>query len=646
MNNKIKSISISQILKSLAVTLIASLSMLINNGTYPATEQIKEQLGSRLAVMIWQIRCSFNDVDYVFTLVFILMLVAFSHLIPKVRKENLKWNIPFSAISALFILLCDSYLKTNSWDLLFASTTALFTSFLKGIGIAVVAFFVLDIINRTSIEEKNTNGKFNYKLFAALTAIMIVCWIPYMVIMAPGSMNIDARDQFAQIMGYEDICRTINFIDSSNATILLNNHHPVFHTLILGCFIKLGEAIGSYFIAIELFSVLQSIAFAASLTFIVIKLKQYGMPSGLQKVIYIIFAFCPLFPLWGMTVLKDTPFAIGIIFMTVLLLEAFRQPEKFTAKKYILLCIVLFYVMIIRNNGFYLILATFPFVIIHFRKDKKFLVKIGAVLLIPLLVFKIGYTGFLFNSMNILDGSPREMLSVPFQQTARYIDEYGDEITPEEEDAILTILGGQQYSLDDIAKRYVPNRSDTVKITYNRFADTDDLINYFKVWFEQLKKHPDVYIEAFLNLNYNWFCFESDQDNIYYNGITDEVISERFEGLENPSSLKGERTIIKQAVNALSQIPILNCLVEFSFYTWAYVILFIAMLIRKKHKELLAFLPIFANYAVCFLGPVAYMRYAIPMVVCLPIAIYVTFSGKKPDNNYKSNSKENEIWIK
>lgn len=646
MISKAKNVSISQFIKSFAVTLIASLSMLVNNGTYPATQQIKEQLGSRLAVMIWQIRSSFNDVDYVFTLVFILLLVSFTHLIPKVRKENIKWGVPFSLISALFILLCESYLKTNSWDLLFASTTAIVTSFMKGIGIATVAFFVFDIINRTSVEEKKTDGRFKLRLFAVLTCVMLVCWVPYMVIMAPGSMNMDARDQFAQVMENEEICRTITFIDSTDATTLLNNHHPVFHTLILGCFIKLGEAIGSYFAAMELLCVLQCIAFAASLTFTVIKLRQYGMPSGLQKAVYIIFAFCPLFPLWGMTILKDTPFAIGIILMTVLLLEAFKNPEKFTAKKYILLAVVIFYVMIIRNNGFYLVLATVPFVIIHFRKDKRFLVKIGAVLLIPLLVFKIGYTGFLFNSLNILDGSPREMLSVPFQQTARYINEYPDEITAEEEDAILTILGNHEYTLEDIAQRYVPNRSDKVKYIYNKYATSEDLVNYFKVWFEQLKKHPAVYVEAFLNLNYNWFCFESNQDNIYYNGITDPVISESFDGLENPSSFTGERTVIKQAVTALSQIPILNCLVEFSFYTWAYVIIFIVMLIRKKYKELLAFFPIFANYAVCFLGPVAYMRYALPMVVCLPIAIYAAFADKKPDSNFKSNLKENEIWIK
>lgn len=641
--------SVWDYIRAFFVTVVASLSVLVSNGTYPASAEIKEKLGSHTAIMIWQIRSSFKNVDYPMVIVIFFMFVAFLYLIPKINKKNIKWGIPFSLVASLFLLLCDSYAKTDSWDKLFGSTTAVATSCLRGIGIAVISFFVFDIVNRVNIEQLEGKYKSSKKLFFKLFSIMVVCWIPYMIVMAAGAMNSDVKDQFAQIVGNEEISWTAETLAKEAGDILLNNHHPVLHTLLLGIFLKFGEAVGSYFVGMELYGIFQSLAFAAVLTYFVIKLREYGLPSKLQTVVFVFFTLCPLFPLWGMTYMKDTMFAIALSLVTILLYDSFKKPENFGKKKYVALIFALFLLMAMRNNGFYLVLALLPFVIIHFRKDKRFLVKVVSVLLIPMLIFKIGYSGVLFNALGIREGSPREMLSIPFQQTARYITEYEDEITPEEEDAILTVLGGHELTLNELGERYTPDLSDGVKTSYNKYATTEDLVNYIKVWFAQLAKHPAVYIEAFLNQNYGWFCFESKRDTVYYNGIKDSVIPENFEGLDNPDSLKGVRTILNQTIYGLRQIPLVNCFFEFSFYTWIYVVVFIVMLIRKKHKELLACLPLFFNYVICFVGPVAYIRYALPMIVCVPLVIFITFSKKRDKsqiNDDNINSEDNEIWIK
>lgn len=649
MSQKKNIYSFKNCLTAFVVTIMSSLAVIVSNGTYAASQQVKDSLSSRLATMIWQIRSSLIDIDYPLILLLLVAFVGFVYLIPKVNKKNIKWGIPFSLIAALFLLLCDSYAQTNSWDNVFGSTSALVTSGLKGIGIATLAFFAFDLVNRINIEQFKQNTCNNKKLFIIFTGTIFVCWIPYMVIMAPGAMAQDTTDQFAQITGNADLSWTISTIAREPGDILLNNHHPVFHTLLLGVFLKLGELIGSYFFAMELYCVIQCLLFACALSYSLVKLNQYGMSNRMSKIVLVFFALFPLFPLWGMATFKDTPFSIALLASTVLLYDICKYPKEFSKKKYFMLIVFLLLLMLIRNNGFYLILALLPFVIIHFRKDKKFLLKIVSVLLIPILVFKVGYSEIAFSIVGVNDGSPREMLSVPFQQTARYIKEYKDEITTEEEDAILTILGGHEKSLEDIAKAYTPALSDPVKKMYNKYAQTDDLINYFKVWAAQLAKHPDVYVEAFLNLTYSWFCFDAYRSIYYYSGINDEKIPQNFEGLDNPKSLNGEKTIVNQVVLGLTQIPLINCLFEFSFYTWIYVIAFIAMLIRKKYTELLICLPLFANYAINFLGPVAYMRYALPMVVCTPFVLFIAFSKKKSGANKfneKKNSEDNEIWIK
>lgn len=633
-------------LKAFILAVLSSFALVVSNGTHKVDPQLKETVSNSLILAISQIKSSIASPKYTVLFFVILAFVAFLYLIPRVDKRNLKWNIPFSLIASLFFLLCDSYFYTNSWDKVFGSTTAVVTSGLKGIGIAVLVFFIYDIINRINFEL--TTGEVpRVKKFIVLTAVMIVFWIPYMVILAPGAMAADTRDQFGQFTGIVELCWSPGTVVREPSDILLTNHHPVFHTVLLGVFLKIGELLGSYAIGTELFAVIQCIFLAGSLAYCTLKLREFGMSKKMVGLTYAFFALFPLFPLWGMSLFKDTPFTIALLVMTILLYDAFRNPHGFTKFKYFALSVFVMLLMLVRNNGFYLVLLLVLFVIIHFRKDKKFLLKIGCVLIIPLIIFKFGYQGLFFDAMGINQGSPREMLSVPFQQTARYISEYGDEITPEEEKNILTVLGGNEYTLEEIGERYVPDRSDNVKDTFNKNATTDDLINYFKTWASQLTKHPDVYIEAFLNLNFSWFTFSANWDYLYVNGVNDTLIPQYLEGIENPQSTQEAKSFLSQSLYTIARVPLISVLFEFSSYTWAYVILFIAALRRKRHGELLACLPIFVNYVICFVGPVAYMRYVIPMLACLPFAAFIIFSkSKMQSTDNEEMTEDNEIWIK
>lgn len=642
-----RKIQISVGLQAFILAILSSFALVVDNGVHKIPQKVESELSGQLAHYIWKLQAAFERPSYYVLFFVILAFIAFLYLIPRVNHKHIAWGIPFSCVAALFLLLCDSYYKTDSWDKVFGSWEALITSGIKGIGIAVLAFFVYDVINRICIETvEGQQPKSPVKTFAVLTAIMFVCWIPYMIILSPGNMSADSRDQFGQFLGNANMCWTVQTVVRNETDILLTNHHPVFHTVLLGCFLKLGEWMGSYFAGILIYSVLQCMVLAGTLVFSVLKLREYGMSKRFSYIIYAFFVLCPLFPIWGMTILKDTLFMIALLLVTILFYDAFRAPERFTTKKYVALAVVSFALMLFRNNGFYMLLLLVPFILIHFRKDKKFVAKMMAVLLIPLLVFKVGYSGIFFNAMGINEGSPREMLSVPFQQTARYLTEYADEVTSQEEESIRAVIGGGKLSLQDIADIYDPDRADSVKGRYNKYATTDDLVNYVKTWVAQLIKHPGVYIEAFLNLDYAWFSFDSKHDNIYYNGVTDRTIPDYVEGLDNPESLDGERSILHQVILLLDKIPGISCIFEFSTYTWIYVILFLAMLMRKKYKELLACLPIFVNMVICFVGPVAYMRYSIPLVVCLPFVFFITFSKTRSKTDAANQCKESVIWIK
>lgn len=639
-------LSLQQV-KAAILAILASFALVVSNGVHKIPDDVELTLNGNLAKYVWKLRAAFEPASY-YVLFFVLMaFFAFSYLLPKINKKHLAWSIPFSVISALILLLCDSYYATNSWDNVFGSWEALITSLIKGTGIAILVFFIYDVINRISVERADNNRcpTSSFRSYVISFAVMLLCWIPYMVIMAPGNMNPDARDQFGQILNNPDMCWSVDTVVRGAHDSLLTNHHPVFHTVILGCFLKLGELLGSYFVGITIYSILQCMFFVAVLVFTVVKLREYGMSKRVCRIVYWCFALCPIFPLWGMTILKDTPFTITLMLVTILLYEVFRSPESFPVKKYVLLSALLFVLMLFRNNGFYMILMLVPFVVIAYRRSRHNLLKLVVMLLIPLAVFKIGYSGVLFQVMHINEGSPREMLSVPFQQTARYIVEHEEEITPEEEQSITTILGGGKLSLTDIAETYTPDRADSVKWTYNKYATSEDLKQYFATWIEQFLQHPDVYLEAFFNLDYAWFSFDSNHDLIYYNGVSDSLIPHYVEGLDNPESTDTARSILSQVINLLDKIPVFSSFFELSTYTWLYIVFFLAMLMRKKYRELLACLPIFLNMAICFIGPVAYMRYAIPLVACLPLVFFLTFS-KARSQTETTDEKMSVIWIR
>ena len=183
---------------------------------------------------------------------------------------------------------------------------------------------------------------------------------------------------------------------------------------------------------------------------------------------------------------------------------------------------------------------------------------------------------------------------------------------------------------------------------YNKYATGEDLANYFKTWAVQLTKHPGVYVEAFLNLNYSWFTFSSNWDYLFVRGINDRLIPQYLEGLDNYEATADAKLFLSNTIYSFAKLPLIGVLFEFSSYTWAYVVLFIAAIRRKKYNELLVCLPIFVNYLICFVGPVAYLRYVIPMLACLPFAAFIIFSKSKmqaPENK-KEVKEDNEIWIK
>lgn len=161
--------------------------------------------------------------------------------------------------------------------------------------------------------------------------------------------------------------------------------------------------------------------------------------------------------------------------------------------------------------------------------------------------------------------SPKEMFSLPFQQTARYVKEYGDEISEEEREIIAKVL-----DYDSLAEIYEPMTADPVKTTY-RSGSAGDLTAYFKVWLKEFFRHPLCYVEATWNQNY--YVFAPYVDNVVYNknclvGSELEYDKEYYSWLnfQIPEKMEGLANVTVKLYSLLTTAPVIGMFSNVAFY--------------------------------------------------------------------------------
>ena len=230
----------------------------------------------------------------------------------------------------------------------------------------------------------------------------------------------------------------------------------------------------------------------------------------------------------------------------------------------------------------------------------------------------LSYSKILLPKLGITGTSIRETLSIPFQQTARFIQYHEDSLSENDKKNI-----GKVLDYEVIKKNYNPVLSDPVKNTFNKYATKKDLTNYFKTWFNGLISYPFTYIDATLNNIYGFF----DPSDIhwyiyfkYYDPITDNNLVDY-----HYNNLEGLRNFLSSYAYAFRAIPILGLIVSPGFNTWILIVLHVYLIKNKKYDYLVILLPLYFSLLFCILGPANnYYRYAMPYIFSMPlVTIYL-----------------------
>ena len=545
-----------------------------------------------------------------------LVFVIFLFLYYKKYLYSLKYNKIFNFLSllfSLFMVVGYSFDVTDSSDLLFGSWFLFFLSLLKIVGyfiffnvtINVIFNFIKEYDFPDFVKKNKLLLLFEKNPFLFSCILLLICYLPYMIAYYPAVINYDAANQIKEVMGIHT--RYMDSVVLINENVFITNFNPVIHTLLLGGLFKLGYNLGSVNFGLFLYSVFQTALVIMTFSYAICFMKKQGIKSKYLIISLLIFALVPVFPMYAMTTVKDVIFSCLILLLVIYIYKFIIN--DILKRDYFIFFVIVLFMMLFRNNGLYILLLVFPFMIIVLKDKRKSLVSIFVLSL-------ISYFGYnrLLTYFEITNTSIREALSIPFQQTARLV-KYKEEVIEETDKNIIDVI----LDYNTLADRYEPDLSDNVKNKYNKYATSDDLKRYFIVWFKYLLKEPMIYVDATLNNVYGYFYPNTAQWYLY-NDYNTKLEEAGFDYHFN--NLDVSRDILGGFSSAYSRIPFLGLIVNIGFTSWIYLFMLCSLIVTKNKKYIFTLLPGFVLLLTCIAGPAnTYFRYILPLTFTLPVMV-------------------------
>ncbi len=533
----------------------------------------------------------------------------------KQKKETVAVLFP-AAIFAINILIGISFSKYGDFSYIFdggwqiAKSIVLVTIYT--ILFSVILYKLYKKIGEIKLRDYNKCSQ--GVVFGVSFIVLLLCYMPYLYAYYPGSINSDTSHQLASAFGYE----------------LNTNHYPFFSTWLMGFCMRVGTAIldntFGIFIYVLLQTVMQAFAFSNTLRIMV----KWKMPVWIVLGAGVYYAVLPIWGGYAQFMIKDTLYSAVVVLFTTMLLELLVENRTSINKCKILgITAVGLVTILLRNNGVYIVLPCLLAGTIFIKRGKKR--NLMFIALAVCVVFNWAYGSLVLPAMHIPKGSVREALSVPFQQTARYVKEYEDEVTEEEKAAINAVL-----AYDWIAENYVDYGADPVKNTYKEYGeDGARLGNYFKYWFLMFFKHPVVYFEATVANSYYYYCanINGSFEPIYLNYIYYDEHTECFDvyQLEEREELRQE---IYEYAQGFQELPIIGLLFSQGFYTYVLIGMIGLFCYRKKYKYIIGLLPSALSVLICVASPVnGSYRYFLPVIGCTCICLAYCIKCKELERN-------------
>lgn len=548
------------------------------------------------------------------------------------KKKRDQSNIFIDALGISLSLLCVfgySYYKFSSAILIFGNIYLFLLSFIIAIGYFILFRYLLSYIfnyfDKLSLRDILKNNKFfeffNKHIFLFSLSFIIICWLPYIIAFYPAILSPDPSFQIMQFFGIWTKYNEYSvMIDPS---VIITNHHPVLHTLILGGCVNIGKLLNNINFGLFLCSLIQIIFLSTTFAYSIKYLRELKISIKYCFIILLIYALVPMFPFYSMSLVKDVIFSCFVMWFIIYLhriLKGFKV-------NYILYSLIIIGTILFRHNGYHILIFTFVLMFFMFRKKWKFVL----ISLLSIILVYNCYNKVILPAFHVTPGSVREILSVPFQQMARTYKEHKNGFDEDDLSVIDNIL-----DISDLDTRYDESISDPVKNKFNKYTTDDELMEYFGVWLKYLFKYPVTYIDATVNNVYGYFYPLKTNWYIYHKYDT-RIVDKGFDYHYN--SLSDMRKVLSDFGVSYPKIPIIGLISNIGFNVWGLFVLLTYSLYKKKYNALTLLLPSFGLLLICILSPVnCYFRYALPFIFAIPF-MFGLFIDLVKDDVYEESRK-------
>ena len=448
--------------------------------------------------------------------------------------------------------------------------------------------------------------------------ILFILWLGHLIIKYPAAQCPDSLVQIQMGRGAD----------------ILSAHYPLVSTLFISSFVKIGEKLGMINQAMFLYVLLETLIMAAifARTTDVLEKKLEASDSVLLISI-LFFAFSPFIAGYVGGAIKDNYYSIGFVLLMCVLAVYWkdRNPRDFRLLADLLISSL--FVCLFRKEGVIILGLCFIMLAIldisRYKRCTILLPSLLAAFALPLLI-----NFYFVQKYNPVPAHYAEMLSIPFQQTARYVSKHQDIISEEEIAAIRKV-----FPYEELPKLYDKKISDQVKTSFNFDATQEELLDYFKAWAVGFLKAPLCYLRATAEQNIYLIYFGYNNHPYYIDANSGAAYLYGDSHLfKTPQFILDQQDEYLSFLEDMHSFPILNVINNMVFYIWLLFSFLIIALNEHNNFFLFLTLPLYLVILIIIAGPqvIAAVRYAFPIIWTFPIWLTAITYRDKADANIRS----------
>lgn len=441
------------------------------------------------------------------------------------------------------------------------------------------------------------------KAGAVYSAVILLCWLPILILRAPGALYTDTAIQILMYQG----------------KYYFHASMPVLLTVLYGVLFQAGHWLAGDNGGLLVCMLFQTVLLLSAMVVACREVhKLRGNRAGLLLALF--FGLMPVYPEMAGGLIKDSIHGAVYLFFLIFFARAVRGEQKSLWQLLLLGALA----GATRKGGIYLAAGSLALLAI-FQKDirRKLLLVAGV-----LAAGSLAMNSVVYPALGIGKPWQRENYSLFYPITAYYCQEHQEELTPEEVQTISDVL-----DYETVCGGFSTIMTDDVKNTFHA-ENQAQVRKFLELNGSFFRKHPITCLEAIVyskNLYYTPFSLGGQTmyaSDIQLEDITETESTHFSYWLPEQQRLAGEE-ILEQVQEFL---PV-RILCSPGLYCWLGGILFLAAVYAPENRQKWILLPIVLLILGLLLSHInGAVRYAFPVMLCVPFLL-AGYSNETKQNN-------------